>query len=209
MCFFFFFFFFSNDCSWHNHLEYIKAKTWTRINVMRKLKFKLGRRSLQTIYISFIRLLLEYPDVVWDNCNQTEAYELETIQHEAARIVTGASKLVSINALLSETSWETLAARRKTHKLQLFFKMVNALSPDYLSSLVPPTVGSLTPYPLRNATNIQTIHSALQLYYNSFLPSVIRDWNELSEEVRNSTTINSFKCKLNSNIRSPPKYYSC
>ena len=54
--------------------------------------------------------------------------------------------------------------------------MVNALSPEYLSSLVPPTVGSLTPYPLRNATNIQTIHSASQLYYNSFLQSFIRDW---------------------------------
>ena len=120
-----------------------------------------------------------------------------------------AIKLVSINALLSETDWETLAARRKMHKLHLFFKILNALSPEYLSSLIPPTIGSITPYPLRNATYIQTIHSASQLYYNSFLLSVIRDWNELSEEVRNSATINSFKCKLNSNIQSPPKYYSC
>ena len=120
---------------------------------------------------------------------------------ESARIVTGPTKVVSINTLLSETGWETLATRRKTHKLQLFFKMVNALSPEYLSSLVPPTVGSLTPYPLPNATNIHTIQSTSQLYYNSFLSSVIRDWNELSEDVRNSTTINSFKCKLNSNIR--------
>ena len=63
---------------------------------MRKLKFKHDRRSLQTIYISFIRPLLEYADVIWDNCSQTEAYELEKIQHEAVRIVTGATKLVSI-----------------------------------------------------------------------------------------------------------------
>ena len=63
------------------------------------------------------------------------------------------------------------------------------------------------PYPLHNATNIQTIHSASQSYYNSFLSSVIRDWNDLSEEVRNSAIISTFKCKLNSNIKSPPKYY--
>ena len=80
-------------------------------------------------------------------------------------------------------------------------------SPEYLVSLVPPTVGSLTSYPLRNATNIQTIYSASQSYYNSFLLCVIRDWNDLSEEVRNSATISTFKCKLNSNIKSPPKYY--
>ena len=60
---------FSNDCTWHDHLEHIKKKAMTRVNVMRKLKFKLDRRSLQTIYISFIRPLLEYADIVWDNCN--------------------------------------------------------------------------------------------------------------------------------------------
>ena len=122
---------FSNDCSWHDHLEHIKKKAWTRVNVMRKLKFKLDRRFLQTICISFMRPLLEYADV-WDNLDQTEAYELEKIQHEAAQIVMGATKLVFINALLSETEWETLAARRKKHKLHFFFKMVNALSPEYL-----------------------------------------------------------------------------
>ena len=85
---------FSNDCSWHNHIEHIKTKAWNRINVMRKLKFKLDRRSLQTIYFSFIRPVLEYADVVWNNCAQYESNELEKIQNEAARIVTGATKLV-------------------------------------------------------------------------------------------------------------------
>ena len=133
---------FSNDCSWHEHLDYIKTKAWSRINIMRKLKFKLDRRSLQTIYFSFIRPLLEYADVVWDNCTQYEVNDLEKIQNEAARIVSGATKLVSINSLLLETGWETLSSRRKKHKLKLFFKMKNDLSPAYLSSLVPPTVGS-------------------------------------------------------------------
>ena len=38
---------------------------------------------------------------------------LKKIKNEAARIVTGATKLVSIESLLSETGWETLAKRRK------------------------------------------------------------------------------------------------
>ena len=79
---------FSQDCSWHDHLELVKTKAWLRINIMRRLKFQLDRKSLQTIYISFIRFLLEYADVVWDNCTQQEANELEKIQNEAARIVT-------------------------------------------------------------------------------------------------------------------------
>ena len=95
-----------------------------RIDIMRKLtcKFQLDRRSLQIIYFSFIRPLLEYADVVWDNCFRYEANELEKSQNEAARIVTGATKLVSINKLLKETGWESLSTRRKKHKLTLFIK---------------------------------------------------------------------------------------
>ena len=199
---------FSNDCTWHENLELIKSKAWKRINVMRKLKFELDKKSLQTIYFSFIRPLLEYADVVWNNCAQYESNELEKIQNEAARIVTGATKLVSINSLLVETGWETLASRRKKHKLTLFFKMQNGLSPDYLTSLVPATVGSTSSYPLRNASNLQTIHANSQVYYNSFLPSVVRDWNELPEQTRNSPSLNSFKKSINVNISTPPRYYN-
>ena len=129
--------------------------------------------SLQIIYFSFIRPLLEYNDVVWDNCTQYEASELEKIQNEAARIVTGATKLVSINSLSRETGWESLAQCREKHKMELFYKMQNDLSPDYLSVLVPPTVGSTSTYQLRNAPNAQLIHANTQLYYNSFLPSAV------------------------------------
>ena len=99
----------------------MKTKAWLRINIMRRLKFQLDRKSLQTIYISFIRPLLEYADVVWDNCTQQEANELEKIQNEAARIVTGATKLASIQSLLSDTGWESLTSRREKHKLVLFY----------------------------------------------------------------------------------------
>ena len=54
----------SKDCTWHKQIEYIKEKVWLRINVMRKFKFLLDRKSLKTIYISFIRPILEYGDVV-------------------------------------------------------------------------------------------------------------------------------------------------
>lgn len=42
--------FFSKDCTWHTHIEYMKDKAWQRINIMRKLKFELDRKSLKIIY---------------------------------------------------------------------------------------------------------------------------------------------------------------
>ena len=43
---------FSSNGTWHDHINHITSKTWTRINVMRKLKFVLDRKSLQTIYFT-------------------------------------------------------------------------------------------------------------------------------------------------------------
>ena len=63
---------------------------------MRKLKLLLDRDSLSRIYISFIRPALEYADIVWDNCSQYEINSIENIQLEAARIATGATRLVSV-----------------------------------------------------------------------------------------------------------------
>ena len=71
----------------------------------------LDGKSLQSIYFAFRRPVLEYADVVWDNCTKYEEEELEKNQPEAARIVTGTTKLVSIVKLYIETGREPLKSR--------------------------------------------------------------------------------------------------
>ena len=170
---------------------------------MRRCKFLLDCRSLQPIYFSFIRPLLEYADVVWNKCTQLEAQELDLIQNEAARIVTGATRLVSINSLLIETGWESLRERRRKHRLIFFYKIKNNMCPEYLSSLIPANVGSSVSYNLRNTNAIKNVNAKTQLYFNSFLPSTIREWNELPSAVQNSPSLLTFKHHLNSNLKAP------
>ena len=55
----------------------IKEKACLRINIMHKFKFLLDRKSLETSYISFIRSIHEYGDVVWHNCTQQEKQDIE------------------------------------------------------------------------------------------------------------------------------------
>ena len=127
--------FLSSDCTWHTHIDYIKKKAWNRIH-MRKLKLKIDRKSLEIIYTTFIRPILEYADVIWDNCTQYEKQELEKIQNEAARIATGTSKLVSLYVLYKEIGWDSLEKRQTDHKLILLYKMQTNMTPSYLSNLI-------------------------------------------------------------------------
>ena len=195
----------SNDGTWHVHIGYIVDKAWKRLNLLRGLKFFLDRYSLEKIYISFVRPILEYGYFIWDNCTNEEKQKLESVQIEGMRIVTGATSLASIEGLYKETGWEKLEDRRLKHKLTLFYKMINRQCPNYLSNLIP--TDTRINYNLRNANNLQNIRCRTELYKKSFLPSTINEWNNLPNELKNSVTISSFKNALNPNMLKPPHYY--
>jgi hypothetical protein len=60
------------------------------------LKFRIDRSSLEKLYLSFIRPLIEYGDVVWDSHNIYLINILEKVQIEAMRIISGGTKLSSL-----------------------------------------------------------------------------------------------------------------
>ena len=95
------------------------------------MKYTLDRKSLEIIYTTFIRPSLEHADIIWDNCTVNEKADLDKIQSEAGRIVTGTTKLIAISDLCKETDWETVTSRRRIHKLLMLYKMFKGLSPEY------------------------------------------------------------------------------
>ena len=198
---------FSNDCSWNIHIVKITNTAWQRINILRAFKFKLDRKSLERMYISFIRPILEYSGAIWDNCNNEDSILLEAVQIEAMRIITGATKLCGISKLYEDTGFITLSKRRELQKLTIFYKMMNGLAPEYLNRLVPSLVQDTSRYSLRNSNNLNTVCSNSNLYYNSFVPSTIRMWNDLPLLVRNSTSLNEFKKNISGQSVKPPEYY--
>ena len=200
---------FDSNGTWDAHIETIITKASKRIGLLRKIKFKIDRFSLQKIYFSFIRPILEYADIIWDGCNQTMKARLERIHFEAARIITGASKLASIESLLTETGWDTLQNRRYKHKLILFHKMFHKQTPDYLASLVPFSAHEIHGRNTRNQHQLVNINCRTESYRNSFLPSVIKAWNDLPVDIRNNPSLWSLKNFLNRNLSKNPTYFNC
>ena len=41
------------------------------------LELTINRKSLEAIYIAYIRSLLDYADILWDNCMQQQCNEIE------------------------------------------------------------------------------------------------------------------------------------
>jgi hypothetical protein len=186
----------SNDLSWKIH-----------IGILRSLKYKINRLSLERIYKGLIRPILEYGDIIWHNESQI-VESLEKIQLNAARIVVGATAKCSTQGLYNETKWETLAKRREFHRLTLFFKIVNGKAPQYLLDLNPGVVQNRTPYRLRNSQSIDIPRTRISSYTNSFFPAAARQWNELAKKIRDLPSVESFKYMHSSKLKKPdPLYY--
>ena len=200
---------FSNTCNWNEHINKIAASAWSRLNLLRALKFRLKRHSLEKMYFSYIRPLLEYSDLVWDNASAESKKQLDAVHIEAARIITGATKLCSLEKLFAELGWESLQERRNKHKLIILYKITNGLTPQYLQDSLPQLLQENTSYDIRNSNDIRNPSANTNLFFNSFLPSPIRAWNDLPEDIKkNSPIVSSFKFRLNRNRYTPPKYFN-
>lgn len=198
---------FSSNGKWTNHVEYLFTKCSKMIGILRKFKFSVPRQCLNSMYLSFVRPILEYADVVWSGVTVQQSNKLEQIQHEAARIVTGLTKSVSLERLYKEVGWVSLKERRKEHTLICFFKILQSQSPSYLFDLLPPTVGSSSSYNLRNINSFVPPPCRLECYRNSFFPSAVRLWNVLPDVAKTALSISLFKRTIRTKVSTVPNQF--
>ena len=190
----------SQDLSWSDHIRNVANNAGKRLDIISRLQYQLDRKTLEILYLSFVLPVLEYGNIVWDNCNNSDKESLEKIHKRAARIISGGTKGTGRDILLRELGWVSLEKRREFKKLVTFYKIINNLAPNYLCELIPSTVQDEVTYNLRSSQNLRTTHSRTTNYFNSFLQSTTRLWNDLDMEIRNSPSLSIFKSKLNSQV---------
>jgi hypothetical protein len=185
----------SHNLSWNKHAEEIAKKANRCLGILRPLKFLLDRASLETLYKSFIRPILEYADIVWDapDAHRHGLDILEKVQTEAARLVTGATARCSTENLYKEVGWEKLALRRRMHRSIMMFKIMTGLAPQMLTEKIPSRIEARTRYHLRNRTDLEVPMARLVSYSQSFFPAATRLWNDFTDAIKNSPSVASFK----------------
>ena len=98
------------------------------------------------------------------------------------------------------------------------YKTLNGQVPSYISDIIPPPppppppphIRETTNYSLRSRDNITVPFCRTELFRNSCIPSSIPLWNNLDENIRNSSSFSSFKNEIkrhNSTIHGVPQHY--
>ena len=101
-----------------------KIKTCNRIiGLIRRLSINLPRNALLTIYKSFVRLHLDYGDILYDNPNNENFQnKLEKFQYRTCLAIAGAIQGTSRTKLYDELGLYSLIKRRWCNKLIFFYK---------------------------------------------------------------------------------------
>ena len=179
--------------TWDDHIRNKCTVASKRITVLKRLHNRVPRETKLTIYKSFIRPVLEYGNVLFDNCNAALSEMLENVQREAALAITGAYLKTSHNKLLHELGLDLLSNRRSKAKVVLLFKIKHDLTASYLKDLLPKQLGECVSYNMRNANNIREPKTSKNYFLKSFLPSSIKLWNNIDIGIRNMTELENFR----------------
>jgi hypothetical protein len=72
---------------WAEHINEICLRARKRVDILRGLMYRLDRRTLEIMYFTYVRPILEISDVVFDNCTMRDSDKLEEVQRASARVV--------------------------------------------------------------------------------------------------------------------------
>ena len=120
------------------HVDSATLKMKKSISAIKKIRHSLPRKSLLTIYKTFLRPLIDYGDIIY-NQPQNESFcsEIESVQYKAAIAITGAIQATSRDKLNEELGLESLKARRWHKRLCCMYKIMTEKAPNYLMNLIP------------------------------------------------------------------------
>ena len=159
------------------------------VGLLRTLQTILPRNSLLTIYKSFIRPLLDYADVIYDQpSNASFSKKIESVQYNAAPAMTGAIKDSFREKLYQKLGLEYLYQRRWARRLCLLYNFFSAGQPSSIYDLLPPMRSSH-----RHVNSFNTVSCKSEYFKNSFIPNVINEWIKLDPDIRSSTSYNLFQ----------------
>ena len=166
------------DCklNFEEHLKAIVNKINKTMELLRKFQNFLPRKSLLTIYKSFIRPHLDYGDIIYDQTYNTSFHQrLESLQYNAALAITGAIRGTSKEKLYNELGLESLQNRRWYRKLSFLYKVIANQSPSYLFNMIP---RKNTSRPTRGSDNLPLLGNKHNFFQNSYFPVAIKEWNK-------------------------------
>ena len=159
----------SSNLKWKDHIEEVALKARKRLSLMIPLKMKLDRKSLETMYNSFVLSTMQYAITVWGGSPDCYISKLERIHLDGLRLISGATARSSSSQVLVECNGQTIFEQINHASLIMMYKIMHRKVPEYLSNIhVELQDEPMHNYNLRNKGNLRIPLCRLNTFQKSF-----------------------------------------
>ena len=173
-----------------DHVSDICKKASKQLAVLKRLGRFLTKQGKLVIYNSFIASNFSYCPLALHFCSVTSTNKLEKVQERALRFINN-DFTSSLSELLKLTNTQPLHGRRLKFMACEVYKIVNDLSPQYISDLVNIKV---SPYDFRGEKKADIPRVKSTRYgLRSFRSEAPRIWNRLPNNVRVAESYPQFR----------------
>ena len=169
------------------------------LGILRRVSHYVDQATRITLFNTLILPHIDYCSTVWcNNVTKTDINKLQRLQNVGMRIILQCEFRTRTKDMLDTLRWLSVAQRLQFNTCCLFWKMVNRMTPDYLSDLICHT-DSIHDHNTRSAAKKNLFIS--QSHPKSLIGSGSETWNTVPAATRSLKDYFKFKKELISHIR--------
>ena len=173
------------------HISYLIKKISPKIALLHRLRQFLDSDILNNVYKAIIQSHFDYCISVWGNCPQIYRSKVQKLQNRSARAVLGNfDYTASASAMVTELGWMSVDQRFDYFIDILMYKCLHGIAPQYLISQFKYVQSSTRSSERRD---LVVPHPNIEIFKRSFIHRGPKNWNDICYNIREASSINSFK----------------
>ena len=192
--------FIDNDLSMFSHVKHLIKIMYLEINRIGKIRHLITKSVAETLVSSLVLPKLDYCNSLLANISKDKIKMLQTVQNNAARMISKKSKRDSATSLLDDLHWLPVDKRCHYKICSLVYKSLNHCSPSYISDLLNIYVTSRSKRYINDNSKLIVPMISRKVTEQSFEFAAASFWNTLPLSIRSCETFNAFKGRLKTHL---------
>ena len=187
---------FDSSLSFQAHIKNICRISYFHLRNIARLKTSLSKDDLKTLVNALIFSRIDYANALLSGLPAETIRCLQVVMNSCARMLTGTRRSDHITPVLADLHWLPVEYRIKFKVLLLTYKAIHKKAPSYLSDLIT----------IRRPVRDLRSNSSLRLYVprtnlvtmggRAFCATAPDLWNPLPDELKDASSVESFKTVL-------------
>jgi len=184
------------DChlSWRTHIDFVCKNLNNKITLLKHIFYYLTDEMKQMFYNAYLVPIFDYCITIWGKPNKSSINKVNNLQKRAARLILNKPVRTPTPGLFKQLKWLSFSDRCKYHTSILIYKTLNNMAPSYMTDII--SFSKNDHYSLWSVKHNDLVlkkKPKTQFFKDSFPYYSISMWNKIPCNIRNSSSIQSFK----------------